>query len=75
MFPSCLGLLTSIKEIHDAGVKTLCGATESHLVLACLPEDTEPEEMVKKLREAGVMVKGDNMLTSDDGRTYVEFLG
>lgn len=58
------------KGLHDAGVKTLCGDTESHLVLACLPADAEIEEMVKKLREAGFMVKGDQMLTSDESKTF-----
>lgn len=58
------------KGLHDAGAKTLCGASESHLVLARLPEDTEPDAMVKIMRTAGFLVKGDYMLTSDDGRTF-----
>ena len=56
--------------LRDAGVKTLCGDTESHLVLACLPAGETPEKMVEKLRAAGFMVKGDNMLTSDEGKTF-----
>lgn len=58
------------KGLHDAGVRTLCGNTENHLVLPCLPEGTAPDDMVGKLREAGFLVKGDTMLTSDDGVTF-----
>ena len=58
------------KGLRDAGLKTLCGDTESHLVLARLPQETEPADMVKKLREAGFAVKGDRMLTTDEGVTF-----
>ena len=58
------------KGLHDAGIKTLCGNTESHLVLAELPNDMIPEKMAKKLRDAGIMAKGDTMLTSDDSKTF-----
>lgn len=58
------------KGLHDAGIRTLCGDTESHLVLACLPEGKETADMVEKLREAGFLVKGDTMLTADDSVTY-----
>lgn len=58
------------KGLHDAGIKTLCGNTESHLVLAKLPAGAEPEEMAVKLREAGFRVKGDVMLTADEGKTF-----
>ncbi len=58
------------KGLHDAGVKTLCGATENHLVLPVLPQGCEPEAMEAKLRLAGFMVKGDHMLTADEGKTF-----
>jgi glycine hydroxymethyltransferase len=58
------------KGLHDAGVKTLCGATENHLVLPVLPAEAAPGEMVSKLREAGFMVKCDQMLTTDEVKTF-----
>ena len=58
------------KGLHDAGIKTLCGDTESHLVLAELTDDMIPEKMAKKLRNAGIMVKDDIMLTTDDSKTF-----
>ena len=58
------------KGLRDAGLKTLCGDTESHLVLARLPEGKAPEKMAEKLEEAGLLVKGEKMLTSDEGLTF-----
>ena len=58
------------KGLHDAGIKTLCGNSESHLVLAQLPAGAEPDEMAAKLRDAGFLVKGDIMLTSDQSKTF-----
>ncbi len=58
------------KGLHDAGIRTLCGNSESHLVLAQLPAGAEPDEMAAKLREAGFLVKGDIMLTSDQSKTF-----
>ncbi len=56
--------------LHDAGLKTLCGDTESHLVLVRLPEGKDPEAMAEKLGEAGLLVKGERMLTSDESLTF-----
>ena len=58
------------KGLHDAGIRTLCGNSESHLVLAQLPAGAEPDEMAAKLRDAGFLVKGDIMLTSDQSKTF-----
>ena len=58
------------KGLHDAGIKTLCGNSESHLVLAQLPSGIEPDDMVVQLRNMGFLVKGDMMLTSDESRTF-----
>lgn len=70
----CLQVLKNAKALEqglrDAGVKTLCGDTESHLVLACLPAGVAAENMAEKMGQAGFMVKGDNMLTSDKGKSF-----
>ena len=58
------------KGLHDAGIKTLCGDTESHLVLARLPKGQKPQEIADKLEEAGFLVKADQMLTDDEGLTF-----
>ena len=58
------------KGLRDAGLKTLCGDTESHLVLARLPKGTTPEKAVANLGEAGFLVKGDEMLTADESLTF-----
>lgn len=58
------------KGLHDAGAGTLCGQTDSHLVLARLPEDAAPEEFAQKLNEAGFMVKADCMMTADEGLAF-----
>ncbi|MCR5757193.1 MAG: serine hydroxymethyltransferase [Selenomonas sp.] len=58
------------KGLHDAGIKTLCGGTENHLVLALLPTGTVLENIVAEFREAGFLVKGDTMLTSDESLTF-----
>lgn len=57
------------KGLRDAGLTTLCGDTESHLVLARLPKGITPEKAVANLSEAGFLVKGDEMLTSDESLT------
>ena len=70
----CQQVLSNAKALEAglqaAGVRTLCGSTQTHLVLACLPAGKDPEAMAKDLGEAGFLVKGDNMLTSDEGRTF-----
>ena len=58
------------KGLRDAGLKTLCGDTESHLVLARLPKGTTPEKAAANLSEAGFLVKGDEMLTADESLTF-----
>ena len=58
------------KGLRDAGLKTLCGDTESHLVLARLPQGTTPKKAVANLGEAGFLVKGDEMLTTDESLTF-----
>ena len=58
------------KGLRDAGLNTLCGDTESHLVLARLPKGTTPEKAVANLGEAGFLVKGDEMLTADESLTF-----
>ena len=58
------------KGLRDTGIKTLCGDTESHLVLARLPKGQKPQEIASQLEEAGFLVKADQMLTNDDSLTF-----
>ena len=58
------------KGLRDAGITTLCGDTENHLVLARLPKGQGPDTVAEKLGEAGFMVKADQMLTSDEELTF-----
>lgn len=58
------------KGLREVGVKTLCGDTENHLILARIPEGQDAEEVAGRLGEAGFLVKSDQMLTADEGTTF-----
>ena len=58
------------RGLHEAGIKTLCGQTENHLILARLPEGKDAHVMAEKLGEAGFLVKSDLMLTTDESCTF-----
>ena len=58
------------KGLREVGVQTLCGDTETHLILARLPEGMDAHVMAEKLGEAGFLVKSDLMLTADEGCTF-----
>lgn len=52
--------------LHEAGVETLCGPTENHLVLAKLKVGQMGEEIAAELAEAGLMVKAEHLLTATE---------
>ena len=56
--------------LREAGGKLLCSPTENHLVLLCLPEDQDGEGVAEKLAAAGLLVKPELLMTSDDGLSY-----
>ncbi|SHK86055.1 glycine hydroxymethyltransferase [Selenomonas ruminantium] len=58
------------KGLQDAGMQTLCGATENHLVLARLPEEQDLGKITDMLRDTGFLVKGDCLLTADEVQTF-----
>ncbi|SHK52211.1 glycine hydroxymethyltransferase [Selenomonas ruminantium] len=53
-----------------AGCKLLCSPTENHLVLVQLPDGSNGEEVADKLKEAGLLVKAETLMTSDDNISY-----
>ena len=56
--------------IMKAGVETLCGATESHLVLPRLQEGQNAGEMADLFWHGGILVKSDLMPTQHGTREY-----
>ncbi len=52
------------------GCKLLCSPTENHLVLVQLPEGMDGEEVADKLKEAGLLVKAETLMTSEDNISY-----
>lgn len=56
--------------LRDAGVETLCGPTENHLVLAKLNDGQDGQAIASTLAETGLMVKPEKLMTSDDNRDY-----
>jgi len=56
------------KGLKSTGAELFCSPTENHLVLLKL--DTENFPAVEKLEQAGLLVKAENLLTSDDKIFY-----
>ena len=56
--------------IWSAGVETLCGATESHLVMARLEDGQNAQEMAKLFWRAGLLVKPDILPTQHSTREF-----
>ena len=56
--------------LRDAGVETLCGPTENHLILAKLHNNQDGQAIANTLADAGLMVKPEKLMTSDDSSTY-----
>ena len=66
----CEQTITNAKALeeglHEAGVETLCGPTQNHLVLAKLGEGQEGEAISAELAEAGLMVKAEHLMTTSE---------
>ena len=58
------------KGLKKSGVKLLCSPTENHLVLAEIPKDSDRAEIEKKLEQAGLLVKSEILMTSDEKISY-----
>ena len=56
--------------LKSAGAKLLCSPTENHLVLLHLPAGQDGELLSGKLAEAGLLVKPEHLMTSDDSISY-----
>ena len=56
------------KGLKKAGAELFCAPTENHLVLVKL--ETKNFSAVEKLEQAGLLVKAENLLTSDDKIFY-----
>ena len=58
------------KGLKKSGVETLWKSTENHLVLAKLPENLDVNSTVAKLEQAGLLVKDEILMTSDEKISY-----
>ena len=57
--------------LKAAGIETFCSPTENHLVLARLPRDLNDGALTaNKLEQAGLLVKAEKLMTSDDRISY-----
>ncbi len=54
------------KGLRESGCTLLCSPTENHLVLLRLPDGQDGETVAKKLEQAGLLVKPEQLMTSDD---------
>ena len=52
--------------LKKSGTEILCAPTENHLVLARLPKNTDGTFTSKKLEQAGLLVKAERLMTSED---------
>ena len=58
------------KGLKKAGIETIWENTENHLVLAKLPANVNGNLTAQKLEQAGLLVKYENLMTSDDRISY-----
>lgn len=58
------------KGLRKSGVETFCTPTENHLVLASLPKNSDGKTVAQKLEQAGLLVKAEKLMTSDDRISY-----
>ncbi len=56
--------------LKSEGARLLCSPTENHLVLLQLPQGQDGELLSDKLAEAGLLVKAEHLMTSDDNISY-----
>ncbi len=58
------------KGLKKSGCRLLCTPTENHLVLVHLPESQNGVQTAEKLAQAGLLVKPEQLMTSDDRISY-----
>ena len=58
------------KGLQQAGVEVLFAPTENHLVIVRLRDDQDGELIADRLMQAGLLVKGEELMTSNDNITY-----
>ena len=61
------------KGLQKGGGETLCSPTENHLVLLKVPPGKDAATIETNLAEAGLLVKSEYLLTSDDKISYPIF--
>ncbi|MBR2216138.1 MAG: serine hydroxymethyltransferase [Selenomonadaceae bacterium] len=58
------------KGLKQGGAKIICSPTQNHLVLARLAPEQDGEAVAAKLKEAGLLVKAETLLTADERVSY-----
>ncbi len=58
------------KGLQQAGVEVLFAPTENHLVIVRLRDNQDGELIADRLMQAGLLVKGEELMTSNDNITY-----
>lgn len=56
--------------LKKSGVETIWKSSENHLVLVKLPKNLNASLTVAKLEQAGLLVKAEKLMTSDENITY-----
>ncbi len=58
------------KGLKQAGCQTLCAPTQNHLVLVGIPAGKDGATIETKAEEAGLLIKSETLMTSDDKISY-----
>lgn len=58
------------KGLQQSGCQILCAPTENHLVLLRVPDGQDGEQVAERLEQAGLLVKPELLMTSDDAVCY-----
>lgn len=56
--------------LNSVGIETYWKKTENHLVLPKMPENVENKLVAEKLEQAGLLVKAETLMTSDENISY-----
>lgn len=56
--------------LNSAGIETYWKKTENHLVLPKMPENVDNNSVAAKLEQAGLLVKAETLMTSDENISY-----
>lgn len=58
------------KGLKKSGAEIFCSPTENHLVLVKIPSGKDGQTVASKLEEAGLLVKAEILMTSDEKISY-----